>query len=490
MTTDVVLTADDTLMSDYHHNEFLGFGTCAPPNFVPDWMYRWLFFPPMKRVQKSPLQAPYGLRKLEAQLVKEGFSTATVVPKDLAGFLGEAKVLGVHVMDPFGIGPASSTLAFVLKKEPFLAKYFRSMMSRKEIAEAKKRGLKILVGGPGAWQFKYREQFLDEFGVDCVVMGESENTIGRLMRSAINGEQLPRFFESDVKETPNIEEVPDIVNPSVNGLVEIGRGCCRGCQFCSVTLRPLRWFPCDKILREINVNLKAGIQGTCLHAEDVMLYGSNNAQPDEEKLLKLHELVLKDINSLSWSHCSLAAVTAKPGLLEKISEMVQANGQRWWGAEIGIETGSAEVARKVMPAKALPFRAEDWPDVVRMGMGLMHDNMLVPAGTLIVGTPEEKEEDLIKTIEMMDDLKGCRSLIVPLFFVPMGKLKDSDWFRDTEMTELHRELLLKCFDHDMRWIDDLIGITFIGNWYETFLRYFYRFFTRIARYKAKQAGIM
>lgn len=71
----------------------------------------------------------------------------------------------------------------------------------------------------------------------------------------------------------------------------------------------------------------------------------------------------------------------------------------------------------------------------------------------------------------------------------MGKLKDKDWFRDTQMTELHRELLVKCFNHDIHWIDDLIGITFVGNWYETFLRQFYRFFTRVARYKARQAGI-
>jgi radical SAM superfamily enzyme YgiQ (UPF0313 family) len=483
------LTADDTLMSDYHHNEFLGFGTCAPPNFVPDWMYRWLFFPPMKRQQKSPAQAPYGLRKVEAQLMKEGFSTATVVPKDLGEFIRDAKVLGVHVMDPFGLGPASTTLAFILNKEPFLAQYFRALMSKREIREAKDRGLKILVGGPGAWQFKHRLQFVEEFGIDCVVMGESENTIGRLVKSALNGEELPRFYESDVKESPDLDSIPDIVNPSVNGLVEIGRGCCRGCQFCSVTLRPLRWFPLDKIIREIDVNLRGGINAGCLHAEDVMLYGSSNTMPNEEKLLKLHEMVLEKISSLSWSHCSLAAVAAKPKLLERISEMVQAKGQRWWGAEIGIETGSAEVARKVMPAKALPFKAEEWPDVVRTGMGLMHDNMLVPAGTLIVGTPEETEDDLIKTIEIMDDVKDCRSLIVPLFFVPMGRLKDKDWFRETEMNKLHRELLLKCFEHDMRWIDDLIGITFVGNWYETFLRYFYRVFSKIARYKAKQKGI-
>ena len=50
----IVLTSDRTLMSNYHSNEFLGFGTCAPPNFVPDWLYSYLFFPNIK--QKTAFQ--------------------------------------------------------------------------------------------------------------------------------------------------------------------------------------------------------------------------------------------------------------------------------------------------------------------------------------------------------------------------------------------------------------------------------------------------
>jgi hypothetical protein len=64
-------------MSNYHNNEFLGFGTCAPPNLIPDWMYIYLFFPSQKSDKNgSPLIAPYGLRKAEAQLTKEGYKVA------------------------------------------------------------------------------------------------------------------------------------------------------------------------------------------------------------------------------------------------------------------------------------------------------------------------------------------------------------------------------------------------------------------------------
>ncbi|MBS7660245.1 B12-binding domain-containing radical SAM protein [Candidatus Bathyarchaeota archaeon] len=477
-------------MSDYHHNEFIGFGTCAPPNVIPDWLYSFLFFPPIEEKEGIPVAAPYGLRKIEAQLLMEGFDVLTVDPSHLSHYINGAKVLGIYVMDPFGLGPASSTFAAILKKEPFLAYYFRRLLDDPSIKAAKKQGLRIIIGGPGVWQFRYRPKFIRDYGIDCIIEGEAEKVIGKIVRNAINGDKLPTYYEVGIEETPTLEEIPTIVHPSINGLVEIGRGCCRGCKFCSVTLRPLRWYPIDKILQEIDVNQREGYtMGACLHAEDVMLYGSRNTYPEDEKLIKLHEAVVKKCSGgLSWSHCSLASVALKPGLFARLSEMIRQR-QDWWGAEVGIETGSPELAKKIMPAKAHPFKPEQWPEVVRIGMGLMHDHMLIPACTLIVGVPEETENDLIKTIELIDDLKNVRSLIVPLFFVPMGKLKNENWFKETQMTELHKELLVRCLLHDFRWIDDLIGISFVGKWYAKPLRLLYTLFVRIIEHKAVKAGI-
>lgn len=485
---DVLLTADRTLMSNYHNNEFLGFGTCAPPNFIPEWFYSYLFFPSIESKNGVSAAAPYGLRKLEAQLLKEGFNVITVNPENLDDYIEDAKIIGLYTMDPFGIGPASSTLAAILKKEPYLAKHFRNLLDSAAVTKAKQKGVKIVVGGPGAWQFRYRPKFAKNHGIDCIFEGEAENAVGKLFKAFLNGENVPEYYRVDIGDSPSIDEIPDMLNPSINGLVEIGRGCCRGCEFCNVTQRPLRWYPYDKIIREMNVNVLAGINRCCLHAEDVMLYGSKNTKPDDEKLLKLHKLVLKNTESISWSHCSLAAVAANPKLFSRISEIVRMK-QPWWGAEVGIETGSPEIAEKIMPAKAHPFKAKDWPEVVQVGMGLMHDNMLVPACTIIVGLPEERDEDVLKTMELIDDLKGIRSLIVPLFFVPLGRLQYEDWFRRAEMTDLHKQLLFQCAEHDFAWVDNLIDIAFAGKWYVRFLREFYKVFTGIAKRKARQVEV-
>ena len=118
------------------------------------------------------------LRKIEAQLLSEGFNVSTVAPNHLKKRVGEVKVLGIHVMDPFGLGPASSTLASILKKEPFLAQCFHALLDSSEIKEAKKRGLKIISGGPGSWQFRYRPKFVKKYGIDCIIEGEAERIIG------------------------------------------------------------------------------------------------------------------------------------------------------------------------------------------------------------------------------------------------------------------------------------------------------------------------
>jgi radical SAM superfamily enzyme YgiQ (UPF0313 family) len=255
-------------------------------------------------------------------------------------------------------------------------------------------------------------------------------------------------------------------------------------------LRPLRWFPLEKILQEVDVNLErgGGNKSIILHEDDVMLYGSKTTSPDEEKLLRLHEAVVPKAGGIAWSHCSLAAIAAKPKLFTQVAEIIRQK-QRWWGVEIGLETGSPQLAAKIMPAKAHPFKAEEWPEVVRTGMALMHDNMLVPACTLIVGTPEETEDDLVKTMEMMDDVKDYRSLIVPLFFVPMGRLKDEDWFKESMMTKIHEELLIKCIEHDFRWLNSLIDMSFAESWKALAIKPLYKLFTSTAKFKIRRKGI-
>lgn len=484
---DVILTCDKTLMSNHHGKEFLGFGASVPPNWLPEWLFKYLFFPKMRKIDGLPVQAPYGLRKIEAKLVDEGIDTVTIDPDDIGNY-EEAKVIGIYVMDPFGWGPASTTFAGIMKTgDPYDAKYFRLLFESNGYKKLKKMEVKTIVGGPGVWQFKYNMDFASRYGIDYIFDGEGEKDVAGLFRKVMEGEELPQYIEKKPKEAPGLGEIPEIKRPAVNGLVEIGRGCPRRCKFCSVTLHPLRWYPYEKIEKELLVNKKYGVTSATLHAEDVVLYGSKDIIPDKNKVLKINEIAKTHMHDVSWSHASFASVATRPEIIEEAAEILIDEKQRWWGTEMGIETGSPELVKKTMPAKARPFKPEEYPEVVRSAAGVMTDNNMIPACTLVVGLPGETDDDIIKTMELMDDLEEFKSLIVPLFFVPMGKLKNKNWFKNEEIKELHKELLIKCLKHDLKWAR-IIEFEYFQGKKSQMLPYY--LFMKFVEWQGKKKGVL
>lgn len=92
---------------------------------------------------------------------------------------------------------------------------------------------------------KYRREERREYGTDYMIYGEAERIIGRLTRRALNGGSLPSYLEVGPKDSPSLDEISEIRNSSINGSIKIGRGCPKGCSFCSVTLKPIRWHPLE-----------------------------------------------------------------------------------------------------------------------------------------------------------------------------------------------------------------------------------------------------
>ncbi len=85
------------------------------------------------------------------------------------------------------------------------------------------------------------------------------------------------------------QDIPVNRGPTIAGIVEIGRGCWRGCTFCSPTMRTMRHRPLENILEDVHVNLSAGQTDILLHSEDVFTYGSSGMKPDEKRSKNLCE---------------------------------------------------------------------------------------------------------------------------------------------------------------------------------------------------------
>lgn len=490
---DIIISTDRCLISDHHGHAFIGFAATGPAVLLPEKVWKWIACPrPKVDKHGRPQVAPYGLRKIEAALQDAGFKAHVIDPDYVPYYARRSLALFIGHHDYFAFGPPSSEWWMITDREPVNRKSFIKFISNPVIWEEKaRRGFKVVVGGPAVWQWDVWPEARRRWPVDTLVEGEAEKVVVKLAEAILNGDPLPEKIVVKPGEEPGVDEIPIIKAPSSAGIVEIMRGCPRGCKFCSVTLKPLRFIPLEKIEEEIKVNLNGGSRNIVLHSEDVLLYKADVIRPRPEPLIKLHEMVAKYLNEyeagFAWSHASLAAIkyAEEHGrVISKISDLVLDGDVRpFFGVEVGLETGSVRLARKIMPAKAAPYRAEEYPRIVEEAFAIMADNNIIPAATFILGLPGEKEEDVYDTIELIERLKHYPSLIVPMFFVPMGILKKEKPFTRDMIKDYHIDALIAAARHTIRWAKWILEHGYLKGFYAAPVRYLLRIAVNLAEKK-------
>jgi radical SAM superfamily enzyme YgiQ (UPF0313 family) len=452
----IVLTADRTLMSEYGGSIFLGFSAVVPESWVPESIYFSLFCPPIDVNKDGSVPvAPCGTRKIESILLHGGFSRKDVIvahPEHLDKVIGpNTKVVGFTENDPLGIGPATSTFTGVFGGDAYMKIKFREVLNHPAILRYKPN---IIVGGPGAWQLT-DAAVRKEMGITTVVLGEGEMVVPQLIKKAVQGETLPGMVMGEV--TP-IDRIALLEEASVDGLVEISRGCGRGCDFCLPTMAKYRSREIKDVLADVRVNIRAGRQ-PCLHAEDVVRYGAKKIEVDPKQLVSLFRAVseVPGVTRMTISHFALASVASAPEEIKTISDIMKVTEKQWMSGQTGIETGSPELMKRYMIGKCRPFEPEDWQDTVVSGFEILEKNHWIPCATLIMGLPGETEKDVDMTIELVKKIDGYRSLMVPLFFVSMGDVLDGERsFTVDQMSKAQTRLFLDCWEHNLKFSPSII----------------------------------
>ena len=107
------------MMSNHHGKEFLGFMTTGPAYGLPEFIWKWVCMPKPKVDEYGrPLEAPYGLRKIEAALKDAGFNAEVIDPDYIDRYIDQAKAILIGHHDYFALGPPSSEWRVITKKEP------------------------------------------------------------------------------------------------------------------------------------------------------------------------------------------------------------------------------------------------------------------------------------------------------------------------------------------------------------------------------------
>lgn len=410
---------------------------------------------------------PHGLRIIESLLLQK-FSPediAVCYPDQLDLFVGDnTRVVGIHAHNPLGITFATDVYVHLYGhyEEPVNAYEFRRMITHPAIKKHKHH-LKMIVGGPGSRQIE-KKNLWDEWQIDTIVDGEAEEVALPLFEAALRGEALPRKVSG---HSPKLENIPRIHHRATLGVVEITRGCGRGCQFCSVALRRGKSIPLEHILDNVRVQVTEGADTILLTTEDLFLYEQGpRFDVNLPALKRLFESVMAvpDVKYIMLTHGTLAPIVLKPEIIEELSPIAVGRSvsqhpasthpeNRFANFFAGIETASPRLFEMHMKGKGYPFRPQQWPDVVLKGMQIPNKHNWFPFNTWIIGLPGETPDDTKQSLDLLFAMKDAKWCVLPMLFVPLEdtklERKGNKSKKLVELTDLQWEFFYTCWRYNL-----------------------------------------
>jgi hypothetical protein len=439
---------------------------------------------------------PAGIRVLEAALLNSFPHEEVIVcyPGDLHKFVGpRTRVVAVSTHNPLGVTFAAGVYASVFgsSRQPINSHYARELFSSIRKSQWRDR-FKVIIGGAGSWQIAQTDTY-EELGVDCVVEGRSESpeTLG-LFWKAIRGEELPRRIEVSHPRDPEAILIPD--KRTTFGVVEMTTGCGRRCRFCLPDLNPQIALPKDKIIQAVRANVRNGNRQISLATEDLFIWGQVHTDtpfyfPNREALIDLFADIINypGVEQHVLSHCTMAPAVVDPVLITELSKLLLDKSpihlplvsthprKKALSPLIGLETGSARMAKQIMPGKGAPFPIDEWPSVFIQGLVIMNRNNWFPVVTLMIGNPGEEDEDVKATIDLIYEAehRGLFAFFVPSIFTPLHdtRMAKKEGITDTrQLTHLQWQLMMKCWKINLRvaefkwWAQYVWRLGALGLW--------------------------
>lgn len=473
----IVLTAPLTEAID-HAGYFIQMSMASLPIWLESILNRK--YPDWRKVERyedgSAKYMPAGVRLVETSLQRQ-YSKDDIVccfPEDLEKFVGpNTRVVAVSTHNPLGVTFAAGvyTSIFGSSKMPINSHYSRELFEQIK-TNPHRDNYKVIVGGSGGWQIIQTDMY-EELGIDCIVDGrsESDDTLD-LFEKAIAGEELPK--EIVVKHPTDRDSIMFPDSRTTFGVVEMTTGCGRRCKFCVPDLNPQIDLPKDKIMDAVKANVREGNKQISLATEDMFIWGQVHTDtpfyyPNREALVDLYTDIVETpgVEQHVLSHSTIAPAVVDPIMIEQLSEVLLPKSpihfpylsthpeKKALAPLIGLETASISMARKVMPTKGIPFKIDHWQSVVMEGLRILNKNNWFPAMTLIVGNPDETDEDVMATIDLIYEMErqGLFAFLIPSIFTPLHDTRmemETGVTQTKQLSKMQWQLMMKCWKMNLR----------------------------------------